>query len=169
MDKPLVLRTETAPTYFNKEAAVGLFIFPPVGALVGAYLGKKRMESEAVAGKVVGEPSAFNIDTLLGFLVGCSVGMVAASMIETVALAAVAPALLPVAALALVAVPVLGLIIGANAGKERMKCEYLQAEIQQAEEKIQTPAPTLQNQLNYSQDHAKKIEAQRELTALIQR
>jgi hypothetical protein len=118
MAQELTLRTNDKPSFFNKElligglaatvtAAVGLGLLTPIGmavvaggAIAGSVIGEKRMESEAILGKKVGEPSFWNKDTLLGGLLGAVASPLPAIVTAaiTVSLAAVLlPALIPTA------------------------------------------------------------------------
>lgn len=81
MAEALVLKKNDSPTYFNKEALIGTLLFPVVGTVIGAMIGKSRMEEEAKNGKVVTDkPSFWNKDTLLGGLVGNLVGCIGAAI-----------------------------------------------------------------------------------------
>lgn len=103
MSATLTLKTNAAPTYFNKEAAIGtlagfigggLLNIPLTmmtgipglgsaiailgGAAVGGSVGKSRMEHELAHGKEVGEPTRWNKDAAIGGMLGWLGGAVAA-------------------------------------------------------------------------------------------
>ena len=80
---PRRLQVYDTPTVFNKEMAIGALIgFGPIGMIVGGLVGKARMNSEKNNGKMVGEPSAWNKDTILGGLLG---GLAGAAVLALVA------------------------------------------------------------------------------------
>ncbi len=56
------------PTFFNIEAAIGTGIWPGVGTVIGAFMGKGRMEREAQYGKIVDKPTFFNKGFFAGLL-----------------------------------------------------------------------------------------------------
>ena len=70
MSEALVLKKTDAPSYFNKEALIGTLLVPGLGTIIGAMIGKSRMERERYEGKPVGEPDFWNKDTLIGALLG---------------------------------------------------------------------------------------------------
>ncbi len=119
MKEPLILKTDEQPTIFNKEMVIGTLIAPGLGTIVGGYIGKQRMEREAISGKIMDKPSLANKDALLGWLAGGLVGGIAALVLATTA-----PAL---ALVAMIATPVVGAVIGARRGKETQGIEYAQA------------------------------------------
>lgn len=88
MHQPLKLQTHHNVTIFNKDmmlgALVGLIVpgFGPValgaaavGALIGGFVGKNRLEKENHEGKVVTTPTYLNKDTLIGGLLGSKIGV----------------------------------------------------------------------------------------------
>lgn len=191
MSEPLILKKNETPTYFNKEAAIGFFIGGgPIGALVGGFMGKSRMESEAITGKVIKEPSFWNVDTLLGGLIGLNLGVIAGAIthvaLAAAAVATAAPTLTtaamisatPLALVGLAAIPLmgaagaaLGAYLGGESGMEEMKQEQLQAIAQQTS-RAQSYGRAPQQQVEYnhevSQDHAKKLQEDRARTTQIQ-
>lgn len=74
--KPLILKTDEKPTFFNKEAAIGFFIDPILGTSVDGVVGRERMKQEQVFGKVVSKPSIFNKSAILGGLIGSSLAAI---------------------------------------------------------------------------------------------
>lgn len=160
MDKPLVLKTNAEPTYFNKEAAIGFLLFPVVGTIAGAIIGKNRMENERAVGKVIKEPSMFNKDMLLGTLLGGLAGSILFKGLLIAAAATASPALVTAAFGAALISPLIGAYAGGGLGKEAMQQEMVMAQIQQREI---TPARTRDYDagINYSQDHAKTLDKQR--------
>ncbi len=146
----LILKKNDAPTLFNKDMVLGglaaaaatfftggTFLVGGAiiggGALIGGFLGEKRMEREAIEGKVVGEPSFWNKDTLIGGLIGgisapivAGIGaLVAAALVAVVAPAS--PAILGAAVLGLAVggagAIATGTYIGGKMGESRMANE----------------------------------------------
>ena len=106
MSGPLTLKVTAEPTIFNKEALIGFFTpLAFIGAIIGGFIGKNRMEEEKSAGKIVTDkPSFWNKDTLLGGLIGGWVG----ALVAFVARGVIAgPAIAELAAT--------GVVTGANA------------------------------------------------------
>lgn len=139
--QPLILHKNDTPTIFNKDAAVGAAIgtyFGPVigtsiGGLIGGVVGKNRIATEALQGKVVSEPSVFNKDTIIGGVIGNTVGVFAAGAILAGGIAAT-PLALPAAIMAtgaFVGSTALGAYIGGRRGKAKATLEYAQAEAEQ--------------------------------------
>lgn len=168
MVEPLILRKDDKPTYFNKEMAIGFFINPVIGTIVGGIIGKKRMEHEFTEGKIVRKPSAVNKSALLGGLIGANAGALvsmAVLMATTTAVSAAGIAavggLLPIAAIAMPAAIIIGAFIGGKKGKETQQNEYALA-IQQSEEGIRVE-PSIRRGLeqayeqNLNQHHAEEI------------
>lgn len=73
----LRLPIKDEPTYLNKEAAIGFLAgsFVPAvgnvgGLIIGALIGKSRMEREARDGRIAYEPTIWNKDMALGAGIG---------------------------------------------------------------------------------------------------
>ena len=118
---PRRLQVYDEPTMFNKEMAIGALMgFGPLGMIVGGLIGKSRMRSEKLNGKMVGEPSAWNKDTILGGLLGsiAGVAILAVTMTTGVGVAAVA---------ASIGGMLLGGYIGGQHGKGVQEAEYYKA------------------------------------------
>ncbi|MDX2073452.1 MAG: hypothetical protein SFX19_03695 [Alphaproteobacteria bacterium] len=183
MAETLILKTNQTPTYFNKDAAIGLLIpgIGIIGAVVGAFIGKDRMEKEAAVGKPVGEPTFWNKDALLGGLLGQALGAIA--MLAVVAAApfmpVIAPAVAEGAGLLLAAGGLAGLVtgvfLGGDAGKERMLQEYTMAAVQSHEQAgrshAQEPQQAMAEEKGHTKNHAQEIIAarQRDAAEMIQR
>gem|GEM_PF-4782513 len=162
MAQELTLKTNTTPSYFNKDTALGgmlglvvgglaLNLFIPgggliaaaAGAVVGGMMGKKRQEHENAHGKQVGEPSFWNKDTVIGGLIGIALAGVAAlatglvAIGGTAAVAAAAPAAAPVVAglglLAMAAAVVGAPILGTYIGG-RMGKKRQERELEEAKQ-----------------------------------
>jgi hypothetical protein len=66
---------------------IGTLLFPIVGTVIGAYMGKNRMEHEREHGKEITDPTIFNKDMILGGLLAPTVtGLVGVAI--TIALTA---------------------------------------------------------------------------------
>ncbi len=152
MTQPLILRTNEEPTFFNKEAAIGFIAPVPFGTIVGAVIGKKRMEREQANGKLVGEPSTFNKDALLGGLLGWMVG----GGVAALALTSTAPAAIAIAVTAALGSTALGATIGGKQGKETQEKEYALAVAQQREQQIEK-SPSISKNLSPEYGHEVKI------------
>jgi hypothetical protein len=194
MSEPLVLKVHDEPTYFNKEAAIGLLLFPPLGAVVGAFIGKERMEKEKAQGRIIKEPSDWNKDTLLGGLIGAEIGAVVGYVAAGAILAAGvltanpgaliagselvamngAMALSALAAFAgstLIGVGI-GSWIGGDIGKESMQQDKIKAEIENSRGhehghgREKQVAHSYEHDMGHGKNHAAAITAERERAAL---
>ena len=142
--EPLRLRVDDAPTYWNKENLIGTWVFP-IGNVVGAMMGKERMEREQKEGRIVKEPTVLNIDMLVGATVGSLLSiftaMAGAAIGGAIGLTMGKEAMVALANLGMVggglsAVPI-GAYIGGIMGKDRMQKEYAQAQEQQRTRELQ--------------------------------
>lgn len=95
----LTIKTDKKPTFWNEDiwmgAAFGMPIgLPFIGAIVGGFLGKNRMKSEAQYGKEVHTPTRWNKGILIGFMKGVAKGALAlaGTAIAAGVLSALAPA-----------------------------------------------------------------------------
>lgn len=161
---PLVLKVTDEPTYFNKEAAIGLPILFPIGLIVGAMMGKDRMEKERVNGRVIEEPTVFNKDMMLGGVIG-SIGAAAVTVIG-LAIAVFAGSMTGPAALAVVGIAssvasamgmVTGGMIGGDYGKESMQQDYIQASLQAQEAELEvSKSPVVAHTPSHEHEHTKQ-------------
>ena len=82
MANALLLKTDQNPSYFNKELVIGTLLFPVVGTVIGAIIGKRRIERESTVGKLVTEQhETLNKDTIIGALLGGALGSGVMSML----------------------------------------------------------------------------------------
>ena len=123
---PRNLKVYDEPTVFNKEMAIGLFLAGPIGAIIGGFVGKSRMKNELQYGKTVGEPTAWNKDTLLGGLMGNALGGLA---VAAVVVSLQLP--LAIAAFGGLIGTIGGAYLGAKKGEARMQQEYEYAQKQE--------------------------------------
>lgn len=154
MAEELKLRTQATPSYINKDtllgALIGSFVLTPliggtIGAAIGGYLGKERIERENTVGKDVSPtPSFWNKETLIGTLTGNLLGGIAASLLFVAttgltlsAVAAGAPIAgatlgigLAVAATAVIGGTIAGAYVGGKSGQARQTAEYSEAKQQ---------------------------------------
>lgn len=172
MSEPLVLKTNATPSYFNKDTLLGLLIAGPLGVVVGAFVGKRRLEDERVNGKIVTQtPSFWNKDTLLGGLLGSIASGVAASlsffaitgatMTAVVAGVVLAPAALLTGAAVAGTLALGGIALGAYAGgklgQSRLTYEYEEAKKQHIVNHItRTVSPEVGKAVEYSLEHNKE-------------
>jgi hypothetical protein len=166
MAEALVLKKNESPTYFNKEALIGTLLAPGIGTIIGAMIGKSRMEEEAVNGKVVTDkPSFWNKDALLGGLLGDLVG--AAIFVAVVGITAVsalvtgAPVVLGAGAIAAglgwAASVAAGVYLGGKSGEVSEKKQFDQAKQQTIVYHIsQTVSPEVGKAVEYSMQHNKE-------------
>jgi hypothetical protein len=193
MAEELRLKTNQNPSIFNRDMGLGAMIalampmglfLAPVGAIVGGFYGKNRIEKENTVGKVIRQPSILNKDTLIGALTGKFVGSIVGIIIGTGILAAkgvvltaagmAAPAAIPIVATVgvltfgiMAGFIALGAVVGGKAGKERMGHEYADAVSQHAAEMSASKVPALDMGLSQepAKSYAAQIEAQRLLAA----
>lgn len=119
------------PSYLNSTAAVGwaagwltgVPLVPVVGAAIGSYIGKQKMEQQEATGKVVTPPSMLNKGTFIGSVLGASapalgvgIGLLAGTGVGLVGLATVA------------AFAGAGAFIGGKISKHFQEKEYRKAE-----------------------------------------
>jgi len=179
MADELILETHQKPNYFNKEAIIGALLLPlfgggaislAIGALAGAFVGKKRMEHEAHDGKHVSENHSWlNKETLLGALTGHLVGkavaisalfvnfstMVATGTSLTAAMAATAPLALP-AMLMVLGSSLIGGYIGNKLDERHHAAEYEQAKTQAIVRHMsETVSPEAGKAMEYAMEHQK--------------
>ncbi|MFO1241989.1 MAG: hypothetical protein U1E36_02130 [Rickettsiales bacterium] len=108
------------PTYFNKEALIGLLFFNVPGAVFGSLVGKERMERESREGKPVAEPTMWNKDAAIGAGIGYALsigGILIGGILGGIGG-------LAIGGFATIAI---GALIGGAFGKSRMKEEYQEA------------------------------------------
>ncbi|MGO9108342.1 MAG: hypothetical protein ACLP9L_03835 [Thermoguttaceae bacterium] len=141
MPGQLTLRVNETPTIFNKEMAIGFLLFNVPGALIGGFMGKERMASEAREGRQLGTPSFWNKDAAIGGLLGLHLGVAAAFIAASLATPLFATA---IAAVAVAGAGLIGLTIGGSWGKHWQKQEYAQA-VQERGEGLKGPMPSLVN------------------------
>jgi len=160
MPQSLILKSHAEPSFFNKEALIGFLIVPPLGGIIGALIGKNRMETEKQHGKAVNAtPSFWNKDTLLGGLIGLELaGFVA---IATGAFATVASASLPVGLIAgvvgMIAAPIIGAYIGGKHGEKVQAAEFEQAKQQAIVQQVsQNVSPEVGQAVEYRLAHDKQ-------------
>lgn len=122
MAEALTLKTNEEPTIFNKEMAIGTFIEPGLGTIVGGIIGKKRMEREQTHGRQIDTPSYLNKDALLGCMVGGVIGAIAGLGILSVPFGLIGASI--------------GVVIGGARGKHTQEKEYAQAVEQQREQQM---------------------------------
>lgn len=167
MAETLVLKKNESPTYFNKEALIGTLLAPGLGTIIGAMIGKSRMESEATSGKVVTDkPSFWNKDALLGGLLGDLVG--AGIIIAVVGIGAVssivagaAPVVLGATAVAAglgwAASVAAGVYLGGKSGEASQKKEFEEAKQQTIVDHISHKvSPEVGKAVEYSMQHNKE-------------
>lgn len=148
MAETLYLKVTDTPTWWNKEAAIGLIGAGPLGAFVGGLIGKDRMERENRDGRAVSStPSFWNKDTLLGGLLGNLTGALIGLGIATIILfsAEVLPSLAMVqlgASAMAVAGAAVGVYLGGKKGQAREQQEYAQAA--QQPESAHQPAKSME-------------------------
>lgn len=186
MAQELILKTKDEPTFWNKEAAIGLLVAFPVGGIIGGFIGKNRMEKEKKAGKVVSDESSFwNKDTLLGGLIGNVGGAIAGGIIAAVALIGMAYTgqvptnamadlvLTAGAGLAGMAGLAGGAYWGGNAGIERQKTEFEEAKSQAVEQQrglskhIPDPSQTVETAVEHTKKWEKSISEQQQSNVVV--
>lgn len=191
MADTLKLRTNNTPTMFNPEMMLGGLIgamfggFPVMaltvatGALIGGWLGKKRLENENRDGKDVVPPTGWNREAAIGGIAGHFIGQVAAAMafigVSGVSLAGgtfpAEASLAPAAGAAFASwlgSTAIGTWIGSRVGRRRMAQEYLMAAQQlAAEQQVKTTGleQTQQGVDAPGKSFAQQIEAERALAA----
>lgn len=84
-NQPLRLNVTEKPTYWNKEAAIGTLLAFPIGTVIGAIIGKDRMQHELDHGKEIKEPTAFNKDMVIGGLLAPIVTGIAGFALSAIA------------------------------------------------------------------------------------
>ncbi len=151
---PYIVPTTEAPTYWNKNAALGALIgtlfFPvigtAIGGAIGGYIGNERMTRELIGGKVVKEPSFWNMKTAIGALLGKMGGGIVGAMVGG-AIALLSFGFFPAipciyAGIALGALGGLigGLIKGGEIGQAEMQRDYLAAQQNQGTSRQPTQA-----------------------------
>jgi len=155
MAQELRLKVNDEPTWFNKEAFIGLLLAGPIGGVIGGWIGNERMEREKLVGKrVSSEPSFWNKDTLIGGLIGDGLGGVVGYI------AGVAIGGWPGVAVG-VAIWLGGILIGAYlgdaAGEKRRQREYEGARQQQIVQHIsQSVSPEIGQAVEYRMKHDKQ-------------
>ncbi|MEQ1790406.1 MAG: hypothetical protein ABL857_08175, partial [Rickettsiales bacterium] len=155
MSQELKLRTNETPTFFNKEAAIGFLIAPhlAIGAVVGGIIGKNRMKKELTHGKPVGESSTLNKDTLLGGMIGLTIGGAITTLIlmsQTATIAAAA------ATIGTIGTAIIGAVIGSKHGKRTQEKEYVEALHQQSEQQMEK-SPSVSK--NVTQEYGHEVKA----------
>jgi fluoride ion exporter CrcB/FEX len=126
----VTLRVNETPTIFNKEMAIGFLLFNVVGALIGGFIGKERMASEASEGRQLGTPSFWNKEAAIGGLLGAHLGVAVAFIAASLATPVLATA---IASVAVVGAGLIGLTIGGTWGKRQQEREYALAVERQGE------------------------------------
>ena len=179
MAEDLILKTHQKPTYFNKETLIGALLLPlfgggaislAIGALVGAFVGKKRIEHEAHEGKRVSENHSWlNKETLLGALTGHLIGkavaisalflnfstVLATGTSLTAAMAATAPLALP-AMLMVLGSSLVGGYIGNKLDERHHAAEYEQAKTQTIVRHMsRAVSPEAGKAMEYAMEHQK--------------
>ena len=149
MSEPLVLKSDTPPTIFNKEMVIGTLLLPVFGTIIGAVVGKRRMERENTVGKLVDEkPGFWNMDTLLGGLIGGTVG--------SLLLALTGPVGLAVEGVLLLGGTIAGAYLGGKAGEKRQEAEYDQARQQTIVRNLSASvSPEVAKAVEYTMAHNK--------------
>ena len=166
MSEALILKKTDAPTYFNKEALIGTLLVPGLGTIIGAMVGKSRMEDEAKSGKVVTDQTSFwNKDALMGGLLGDLVGgAIFASVVGIGAITAVLTGVPVVfgagavaAGLGWAASVAVGTYLGGKSGEASQKAEFEEAKQQTIVEHLShTVSPEVGKAVEYSMQHNKE-------------
>ena len=181
MANELTLKTNNTPTIFNKDMALGALIglsIPligliagPIGAVVGGFIGKRRIEEENSTGKRVGEPSFWNKDTAIGGLSGWAIGGLVG---VSIALAIITPAIFAAHAAHTIVAPgiifaaravgiassatgiAIGTYLGGKAGEKRQAAEYEEAKQQTIVRGLsQNVSPEVGQAVEYAMAHNK--------------
>jgi hypothetical protein len=175
------LKVAAEPTYLNKEMVIGTLFAPGIGTLVGAAIGKSRMENEKEYGKKVSDqPSIWNKDLLLGAQLGGIGGAIAGMAVGLVmtgaAILATGPAGL--AALTLVATAakvgsmagtLLGGFMGGKKGQSTERAQFEQSmhqDQQQAINQAMGKSLSQEPQRGKGREFAPAIEQERGLQAM---
>lgn len=129
--KAYIVPSNEEPTFFNREMALGTYIFPVVGTIIGGFIGKSRMESEQATGILVKPPSRMNITALNGFLYGSMVSAFVSMAVLTIGG--------PAAVLGAIGILIGGTALAAFAGgsyqKDKMDALYEQGRRNEMNEK----------------------------------
>ena len=164
--------TNEKPTFINKEAALGALIgllipFPIVGSIVGAAIGasagKTRMEREFNEGKIVKEPTAWNMKAAIGALAGHAAGVFAATGIALIAgISLCTPVGLAIAGACVLTGTIIGGLKGGEYGKNEMKREYADAEAYYSTTGGQGMSPQMQVEYCAGKSYAAQLAAERQ-------
>jgi hypothetical protein len=150
------------PSYFNLDmgvgAAIGSFTVPVVGTLLGAaiggYFGKERMQKELKTGRPVREPSMLNKGIAVGLLLGGVVATIAVGG-GVLALASVGTTISG-ASWGLLAAGLIGTAIQLGGGYLGAKWRYdqMQEDVTLAENIARNPRLQMQLEKERAQGHA---------------
>lgn len=183
MAEELRLQTNERPKFINDELALSLlatslipvtaFAALPIAvctslgcALVGGYLGKRRMEQELAEGKKIKPPSLFNKQMLFGALIGANIGglLGEAGVALVVGTKAATATVLLVSGIVGAVGAFVGGVAGGLGGKDKMKDDYQEAKRQQwTKEHSREPELAQDIELSNSREHQMKVEKAREL------
>lgn len=174
MAQELRLKTNHNPSIFNKDMLLGGLLGALVpaslpggfvlttaaiigGALTGGAIGRHTQEVENREGKRVGEPSFWNKDTLLGGLIGNTIGAaVGVAAFFTIAAAGAPLVGAAVLAASWIGGATLGTMIGGKSGKSRQAAEFEMAKRQQIGAHIsQSVSPEIGQAVEYTMEHNK--------------
>lgn len=177
----LTLQKNDQPTFFNKEMLIGLLFTPMslsgfgaiAGGLIGAFVGKERMEREKRDGKIVSDkPSFWNKDTMLGALIGQTLGGVLAAI---AAVTLISPVVTIGVAMSITAGVLGGATIGAyfggKHGQKNELSEFAHAQLQQQQkEKIRSRESAREQEMEQEKSpaYAAKIDQERSLSSVLQ-